>query len=321
MCFIRQEVFLLLSPPLSVAPKVNILLSVYNGEAYLSQQLESILDQTYPSITVTARNDGSTDNSEEILRHYATGNAAIRIISGSRMGMPGCFFELLRLADEDAQFYGLADQDDVWHREKVGRAVEMLSRNDGDGPLLYFSRVEFVDARLRHLGYSRVPTEIGFHNALVENIAPGCTAVINRGVMDLLRRGCPERTRVHDHWLYLVAAGFGKIVYDSMPLLKYRQHQRNLIGGSSLTREIMAARAARFFRLGSRFLGYFDQAAEFHRIYGNLLPSNEMEILRGFLSSKSSLRSRLRYALRMRVRRQNALDNNLLRLLIVLGAY
>lgn len=306
---------------MSAVPKVNILLSTFNGEAYLCEQLDSILAQTHPSITVTARDDGSTDDSGKILRDYAGKNNAVRVISGCRIGVPGSFFELLRLADKDAQFFGFADQDDVWHHEKVERAVELLCMENGDKPLLYFARVEYVDAQLRHLGYSRLPKVIGFHNALVENIAPGCTAVINRNAMELLALGCPSRTRVHDHWLYLLAAGFGRIVYDPVPRIKYRQHPENLVGGSAITLKILSARTARFFRLGSRFLGYFDQAAEFHRIYGDLLASHERELLQDFLKSKDSVRSRFRYALRMRVRRQSALDNAVLRLLIMLGAY
>ncbi len=302
-------------------PRVNILISTFNGRAYLREQLDSILSQSYPSITVTARDDGSSDGSEELLRSYAKANGAIRVISGPRVGVPGSYFELIRLADQDAQFYGFADQDDVWHPDKVKRAVEILCKDEVTKPLLYFSRVEYVDAKLHHLGYSRIPNEIGFHNALVENVAAGCTTVFNRKAVELLGHGRPLRARVHDHWMYLLATGFGRVVYDPLPLLKYRQHRENLIGGSNSARRTTAARSTRFIRQGRQFLGYFEQAAEFHRIYGDRLPFAEKEILWGFLASKESLLSRVRYALRMRVRRQSTLDNSLLRLLIVLGAY
>ncbi len=145
--------------------------------------------------------------------------------------MPAAFFRLLELSSDDADLWSFADQDDVWAPEKVERGVTALAGLE-DQPALYCARVLVVDDALRPLYPHELPHRgPSFANGLVQNIALGCTIMINRRARQvLLDGGWPRDCVMHDAWMYLVVAGTGTVVYDDRPVVHYRQHGRNTVG-------------------------------------------------------------------------------------------
>jgi glycosyltransferase involved in cell wall biosynthesis len=301
--------------------KVNVLLSTYNGEAYLAEQLDSLFHQDYANFSLTVRDDGSTDRTWAILSHYAQRHAQVQLFRGENLGASRSFFWLLSHADSDAHYFALCDQDDVWHRHKLSRAISFLSQAPDDCPLLYFSRFEIVDAHLRHLGYSPRAKRIGFANALVQNQATGCTMVFNQALRQLILSALPERTIMHDWWIYLVASAFSKLFYDETPTLLYRQHSANAIGTSSTLIGKLHRHWKSLLNGQSRIFRLSQQAAEFERCFGARLAERERQILRRFLASKQNFYRRLEYLLTGEARRHSWLDNAILKTVIALNRY
>jgi glycosyltransferase involved in cell wall biosynthesis len=210
-------------------PKVVVLMSTYNGERYVVEQLESILKQLPSDGRILVRDDGSWD--ETRARVEAIGDARIELSCGTNLGFGASFLTLLTIAPADADLVMFADQDDVWLPGKIERAWQHLCEF-GSRPALYGSAQMLADEQLRPLRptpcWPRLPS---FEAALVENFITGCTAAINRSALALLRHaGVPPSVRFHDWWLYLVVSAFGQVVFDPTPTLLYRQHGENQIG-------------------------------------------------------------------------------------------
>ncbi len=213
-------------------PSVNILLSVYNGEKYLTAQLDSLLAQTYKNITIYIRDDGSADNSRSILKMYIQKNLSlqdIRVVllenEGNRnLGYMESFWTLLREADP-ADYYAFCDQDDFWLPEKVERGVRALEREDAALPLLYSSSFTYCDENLTFRGNApamKVP--ITFKDVLFYTPAFGFTIMINHTLRDLALAASSLADIPHDGWCQKIAASMGKFLYDPAQTAKYRRH-------------------------------------------------------------------------------------------------
>lgn len=211
------------------APQVVVLMSTYNGERHVAEQLRSILAQLPAGGRVDVRDDGSTDGTVAAMQ--ALRDWRICVSCGPNLGFGRSFLTLLSNVPPTADLVMFADQDDVWLPGKIERAWANL-RRFGDQPALYGSAQMLADAELRPLHVTRpwahAPT---FERALVENMITGCTAALNQPALRLLQRaGVPQGVHFHDWWLYLVVSAFGHVVYDPEPTLLYRQHGANQIG-------------------------------------------------------------------------------------------
>jgi hypothetical protein len=215
---------------------VAILLSTHNGEQFLAEQLDSFLTQTHPDWTLYWRDDRSTDGTVPLLRDFAMHvgpKAHPGLPCGRQSHMLRSFLTLLAAArDEDAGLFAFADQDDVWLPHKLQRGVAALGAIPPGVPALYCTRTVLVDAGLRRIGLSApVRRPPGFPAALTQNIATGCTTMLNRAAADLVLASAPPPGTLHDWWSYLmVAAAGGRILTDAEPSVLYRQHPGNLIG-------------------------------------------------------------------------------------------
>src|SRR6185369_14462358 len=216
--------------PLSL-PRVAVLLSTYNGEAFIEPQLASLRAQEGVEVRLHVRDDGSHDDTLAVLRRHADAWPQLAgVASGPNLGPAASFLELLRTAPDDADYYAFCDQDDVWLPGKLERAVEQLTASAGE-PALYCSNVTCVAEDLTVLGTPRANGDPRLQHLLFENIAYGCTTVLNRAARERIVSRLPERGVVmHDWWCALVVAAFGRIHYDPQPQILYRQHAGNSIG-------------------------------------------------------------------------------------------
>jgi glycosyltransferase involved in cell wall biosynthesis len=258
-------------------PRVVVLMSTYQGERWVAEQLRSILDQLPTSGQVLVRDDGSRDGTAEQIERL--GDPRVLLERGANLGFGGSFLSLLSKAPADADLVMFADQDDVWLPGKIERAWQHLQPL-GETPGLYGSAQMLVDAHLQPLQATPPwPHPPSFAGALTENMITGCTAALNRPALQLLQRaGVPAGVRFHDWWLYLVISAFGQVVFDGQPTLLYRQHGHNQIGHGAgwLGRQRQIIR----FLVRNDWVGILlAQVAELMRCYGEALPPMERRLV------------------------------------------
>lgn len=300
-----------------MAPLVEVLMSTHDGERYLREQIDSILAQQDVQVRLRIRDDGSADRTLDVLSCYAD-DARVTVVHGDNLGLPQAFFRLIQDSRGDADFWALADQDDVWLPHKLSRAVAALS--DHQDPTLYCARVLVVDEDLRPLYPHPLPKRgPSFANALVQNIATGCTIVFNQAARDVLRDRWPDYAVMHDAWLYLVISGTGTVVYDPDIVVHYRQHAGNAVG-------MGRGRLMRTLRRIERQLtpgevgAHGRQDAELRRTHGDVLAGSAQDQLDVALGAwDGSLARRIGYAIRGTAHRQTTGSNAVLRLLEVAG--
>jgi glycosyltransferase involved in cell wall biosynthesis len=294
-----------------VTPLVEVLMSTYNGERYVREQAASILGQTHSRLRLVVRDDGSSDGSLRLLKEFHDPRVEVR--AGANLGLPDTFFRLLDESSDEADLWALSDQDDVWLPEKLSRAVSRLSHVEG--PALYCARVAVVDEALRPLYLHELPWRgPSFANALVQNIALGCTIVLNRKARDLLRGRWPQECVMHDAWMYLVVAGCGMVVYDHEPVVLYRQHSANAVGVGTGRLTRLRGRIRR--QLSATGHGkHGRQNLELARLHRTCLASKANNELTSFLRARRRTSSRARYALLGVAHRQKAGSSWVMKLL------
>lgn len=210
---------------------VVVLLSTYNGEQYIEEQLESILNQKHCTVTLVVRDDMSTDKTCDILDAYRKKGKLQWYRDGENLGAAKSFMRLLIQAPE-ADYYSFADQDDVWKSDKLSHALSVL---DGRSePAVYYSNAALVDRELHSLGGTvyHGQQKPSLLMALCSCNVLGCTMVINRALADIIRRGDePQRLLMHDNYICAACAVCdGSILYDNYVSMLYRQHEKNVVG-------------------------------------------------------------------------------------------
>lgn len=213
---------------------VVILLATYNGDTFLNEQIDSLLAQTHKNLRILVRDDGSTDETMEILANYAATYPHIfQILQGPNLGFVGNFLALIAAAPRDAVAYFFCDQDDVWLSGKVEAALRSLQAAP-QGPVMYFGRLSVVDEALHPLYLSPCVHRWSFGNALLESQVTGCTIAFNPAALQILQERSPRADRIvaHDWWVYLVISALGTLVYDPEPRILYRQHGKNSLGAA-----------------------------------------------------------------------------------------
>jgi glycosyltransferase involved in cell wall biosynthesis len=225
---------------------VTILLSTYNGEKFLGDQLASFASQAFADWRLLWRDDGSTDRTVAMMRDFAAtlpeGACIESATSGPHLGAAPSFLLLLNEAKTD-RIIAFADQDDVWLPSKLERAVAHIT-DAGDRPALYCAQQYMVDEALRGLKKSAAfINPPGFPASLTQNIANGNTMVMNRAACDLVSAIPAPPGTVHDWWSYIVVSACGGLVmFDADPQILYRLHKNNLIAASpSITARALAA--------------------------------------------------------------------------------
>lgn len=237
---------------------ICILMSTYNGEQFLAEQLQSIEDQTHKNWSLVISDDGSSDNTLTIAKQFQTkwGGDRLEIRSGPQQGFCLNFLSMACDHTIKADLYAFSDQDDVWMRDKLERAIGYFDENNESHlPRAYGGRTQIVDENLKPLGFSPEFTlPRSFRNALVQSIAGGNTMMFNQATKELLEKAGLQKVVSHDWWLYQIVKGAGGIFYyDPQPSLLYRQHTNAVIGANSSFR----ARIDRiFFVINGRFKGW-----------------------------------------------------------------
>lgn len=304
--------------------RFKILLSTYNGEKYIREQIESILSQTYSNFELIIRDDGSTDNTVKIIETFKKDYKKIILHKGNNLGVVKSFLELLKISPCcEEELIAFCDQDDIWKKDKLKNIAESMSRVFDHNSTLYCSRQEYVDPDLCTLGLSKVPSEVGFKNAMVENIAVGCTVAIGKNIREYLLQADPGHMLMHDWWAYLVASSFGEVVFDERAEILYRQHAGSVTAFEPGLIKIRARFKGLIKRMKNKEhegLQSLNQAAHFINTYENI-PGDHKDLVSKLITlrEKRQLINRIFYILNPEVKRNNVIENISLKPMILFG--
>jgi glycosyltransferase involved in cell wall biosynthesis len=217
------------------SPHIAILMATYNGEQFLSQQLDSFIKQNYNNWRLWVSDDGSYDNTKSILLNFQQRwkPEKLNIFDGPRNGASSNFLFLTAQSTIMADYFAWADQDDYWLPNKLSVAVAQLESYSSNKPLLYCGRTILTNDEGRDYGISPLLNcrPLNFSNALLQCVSGGNTMVFNQAARILIAKGALLNIFSHDWWAYQIICGSGgQIIYDPCPLVKYRQHKLNLVG-------------------------------------------------------------------------------------------
>lgn len=233
-------------------PPVDVVLAAYNGQRYLVKQLDSLLNQSIKNVRILISDDGSTDGTLDLLTQYVEKfSDRVELLPTHRAGKGASVnFSDLLLAT-DAPYVFLCDQDDVWDEDKIGISLTCIrgleAQYGTDMPLLVHTDLRVVDQNLETLSdsffsFQRLDAQAAsLKQLLVQNMVTGCTVVVNRALLNKALP-VPDSAIMHDWWLALVAAGFGKIGFVDRATMSYRQHGANTVGAKGWTVAFIAAR-------------------------------------------------------------------------------
>ena len=268
--------------------KVIILLSTYNGEKYILEQLDSLVNQTYKNIEILIRDDGSKDNTVSIIKKYMLNHKNIKLIKGKNIGFVNSFFELIKKAK--GEYYSFCDQDDIWHLDKIEKAVSLLNKENNNIPLLYASNYDYYDENMTFIAHANKSKYTpSFSNALFENISTGNTMVFNNKARDLVLDTDLDDIVFHDWWLYMVCVAFGKVIYDSNSTIKYRRHSNNVTTVKQDFFGIFIFRLKQYVFNNKFWNDLNKQHILFYNMFFDKLNNKDKKILKLFIDKKSFL--------------------------------
>lgn len=210
--------------------KVQVLLSSYNGEKYIKEQIESILKQEEVEISLLIRDDGSTDKTIEIVQELAKENKNITYYQGKNLGPARSFMDLLYHSG-NFPYFAFSDQDDVWKPQKLISAIRKLEKVEEAKPALYCSALEIVDKNLNTIETKKVSGNFCFEGEIIKNFVTGCTQVLNKNLCDSIKSYTPTYLIMHDSWITRVCYAIGgEVIIDENAYILYRQHEENVLG-------------------------------------------------------------------------------------------
>lgn len=263
--------------------EVEVLLATFNGELFLKEFLDSLYQQEEVRIHLRVSDGGSTDKTLEIIDSYKHLFESCEIFTGPSGGPSSNFFSLIEKATYD--FVALADQDDIWLPRHLASAVTRLS-DTPDLPSMTFSAViEFAEGKKHEsIWPDRFPGS-DMRTILTENLARGCTFVLNSKSINLINLHKPRKAIMHDWWILLLIYSSGIVTWSQLPEVRYRIHKGNAVGGKPSFR----IRLNRFFKnfTGRDWL-VISQANELLSVYGWSMSSQKQHEVRSFLRGINS---------------------------------
>ena len=272
--------------------RVDILLATYNGEKYLKEQIDSILNQTYKNIQIIISDDCSKDGTREILKEYEKNDKIKVFYQEENLGYVKNFEFLLRQVESN--IYMLSDQDDVWKEEKVEKTVEKLNKENLD---LVFGDLEVVDENLNTVcksynKYMHLDTKIrkcinSYKLQYMYNCMTGCTMASKKEWIDkLLPFPANSKYMIHDYWMGLIISLNGKVGYLDIPYILYRQHGNNQVGISKASHKFKKLEPVRDLSIDIK-IGIFETYVENKQIFNGELQKQNKEALEYFKMLKT----------------------------------
>lgn len=263
--------------------RVCVMMSSYNGEAFISRQLDTIWEQQNVIVDLYIRDDGSKDDTKRIIQeYYEKFPDNMYVVWGENIGWKRSFLTLIYdiVGEKKYDYYCIADQDDYWDRNKLDAAIKKID-NSKNEPCLYASNLELVDINLTSKGYLYTNSKDDFkilEQLFMLGSSPfGCTMVWNYFLQKILLRGRPDIDVSYDQWVHMVARCEGSVCVDYKSHIKHIIHGNNACGVSKNQVE----RIKKFFRLymTPQYVRSSDMIKEYFKIYGNKSKNSHIALM------------------------------------------
>ncbi len=297
-------------------PKVSVLLSTFNGEKYIKDLVNSILEQKEVDILLQVRDDGSTDDTIRILQEY--NDTRISIQTGENLKPAKSFLKLLKDC-KPSEYYAYCDQDDVWYPEKLKIATDCLKGIKE--PALFISTYDIVDKNLNRMFTYNMKFEEPYRlqDTIIYRAPSACTMVFNEALRKIINKTFPEHVRMHDFWTLLVAELYDlKIFTCDKPLIQYRQHGDNSVG-------ITPTLGKRIKRLYMSLIKgdneRWRQAVSLYNGYKDDIDEEKRKILEAIVFYRRSYADRIRLILDKQFLTSSPYINFLFKLSVLLGKF
>lgn len=284
---------------------IAIMMATYNGDQYICEQLNSILNQTNNDWVLFIHDDNSNDSTPQILFEYQKKNPdkIVLITDDSVRGGSSekNFSAIHKWVSEnyDFDYYMFADQDDYWYEFKIEDSMNKMQEVEKNNqiPILVHTDLEIVDKDLNKIGDSFFkyralnPSVNDLKHLLIQNNVTGCTMFWNHELNQILDLSS-DAVAMHDWWITLVAASFGKIICLNDATIKYRQHDNNVVGATRVnTIGFIVKRLLGNSHVKETLKLSFKQAESFLLFYNSELTKSQVELINKFIEipNKSKL--------------------------------
>lgn len=299
--------------------KVAIVMSTYNGEKYIAEQLDSLINQTYNAIDIYIRDDGSKDKTISILKEYENKYNNIYLFLENNLGYAKSFYKIVEIAKNKGNYsyYAFCDQDDSWNIDKVEKAVKMMGNNEK--PTCLFTEYNCCDEKMNFICKSKLNNgKISFLNSLAEATISGNTLLFNDKLVDEFLNFNIDTVICHDWLVYMIATGIGNIIYDSEPSLKYRRTGSNASPRGNGKIKLMIYRIKKFI-FGDYLKGLRKQIMEYNKLLHDQLSNKNKKIISLFIYKRYNFIKALKKFFYPHRFRQKILDEILIRFVFLIG--
>lgn len=296
----------------------SVLMSCYNGEKYIAEQIDSILNQESIEIKLIIRDDGSSDSTIGILREYEDKNPeTIKIILGENVGIHKSFYELLKKCP-DTDFVAFADQDDYWDSDKLICAISQLQDSNSD---FYSCAARLCDERLNELNRTTSDEKMNIHyqkkdNCVLTPGTQGCTIVVSNRLKKFLMNNSFPDYYGHDTWITVVSYYFFSCIYDKNTHMLYRQHNQSWTGN----------RKNRFMQFKREVVLFFSGLERYSCLandlvarFGPNLDSSSYEVLLLLSKKKKNIKEKMNLILNHNFRKYGFIRNFVFKFGVLIG--
>ena len=253
--------------------RIDILMATYNGEKYLVEQLDSIINQTYRNWNLLIRDDNSTDKTLEIIQNYHKKDKRIKILKDNKgnLGIVRNFEELLK--SSESEFIMFSDQDDIWVENKLDMYLKMIEKIKNKGFMIHSDAILFDKNKsniLKDTFISKKAINKGLENVFFNYFVQGATILISKEIKNFILP-FPKEVYLHDRYIHLISELFFERIFVKKALIYYRQHGDNQIGAKNTVRELLSKR-------------YFDERDRqlikvIYNKYGSLLTEDKRKLI------------------------------------------
>ena len=294
---------------------VTVIMSSYNGSSFIERQIKSIYNQKDVSINCFIRDDGSSDNTLQILTELQKEYANLSFFVGDNVGWEKSFLIALSLAPQ-ADYYAFADQDDIWFDNKIINGLNQLAQYPDNEVVMFHCNKISVNGDLTPLSHQikRLSRPINRQNAVVQEYAQGCSIIFNNAAKNLLTRRLPIEKIAHDFWVGLVCFMFGHVIYDCNPYFYHINYGNNASGEGHLLKS-WQKRWRMFW--GTKNVYYLPSLDLLSDAYVDLLTDEDKIFLQQTLDYKINIRSKLNLLFSLKFRRASLLGTLSLKCAIV----
>lgn len=275
---------------------IDILMATYNGELYIKEQIESILNQTYKDWKLYIRDDKSKDQTLNVIKKYTKEYPDKIILIEDNLGGLGAkknFSQLLKYSKNEYCMF--CDQDDVWLQDKIKISLDEIQKAesvyDKSTPILVHTDLKVVNEKLEIINESYWQFQgldskySGLNKLLVENNITGCTVIINKSLKSKVQE-VPEEAIMHDWWIGLVAGTLGKIIQIDNKTILYRQHSNNVVGASGINSIKNISSKLDKKQINSSIYKGICQGKKFYEMYKNVITEEHKSIIMNFINLK-----------------------------------